>query len=448
MPQYALVTLYLACIAAVSLGLAISALSHSERTATGLLGVCVVFYLFFSGGVEFNENFSALLERLSVFAASHWAAEGLSSGIQLYCWASNPRFQDFFSLGHLISVWLYLFAYILLSLLLAFIALRLQDAWFLSGERIWKALNNSHVWSVLPLVTVVFSWGFFFRERSNDFYNLRIDVDNIRIENSEQRDIFQSINGYLGESKCPLPKELPAPVIRQVALPPASNQPVISPTAPTPSATPGIPTPATVQVMELDILPLPAGRTTRECDILFGPHHAELPLDSLQPGSEFTLLGKDISGEWFRVKEQTTGRNLVGWVPAGSTNLAANETGAVGKPPACAAPRAFLESDGASPFLEWVSDVEGHVVLVIDLFRDQAGQEARQGELAVLVDNLEVNRFPVNPTRHSFIFRGLAIDTQLSIGQKLQLTLLDASYLGSLLHLRTSIFYVTEGCRF
>ena len=169
---------------------------------------------------------------------------------------------------------------------------------------------------------------------------------------------------------------------------------------------------------------------------------------ALPAGSEFTLLGKDISGEWFRIKEQDTGRNLVGWVPAGSTDLAASQTGAVGKPPSCAAPRAYLESDGASPFVEWESDVEGHVVLVIDLFRDRAGIEARQGELSVLVDTQVVDRYPVNPTRHSFIFRGLAIDIRLSQSQKLQLALLDAPYSGSLLHMRTSIFYVTEGCSF
>lgn len=450
MPQYALVTLYLACVAAVTLGLAISALAHTERTATGLLGVCVVFFLFFSGGVEFNEQFSGMLERLSVLAASHWAAEGLSSGIQLYCWASNPRFQDFFSLGHLLSIWLYLVVYILLALLLAFIALRLQDGWFLSRERLWRAFNNKHVWSVIPLVSVAFSWGFFFRARSAEFYHLRADEDTIRVANSQYLDLFQSINGYLGESKCPLPVELPAPVIRMVAVPPAplpqatSNQAAQDP----PSATF---TPAVVQAAleaQPDILPLPVGETTREVDILFGPNHADLPLDILPAGAQFTLLGKDISQEWYRIKEHATGRNLVGWMPAGSSNLPASQTGAVGKPPACAAPRAYLESDGASPLLDWQSDVDGHVVLVVDLFRDQAGYEARQGELSVLVDTQVVDRYPVNPTRHSFIFRGLAIDIRISQGQLLQLALLDAPNLGNFLHMRTSIFFVTEGCSF
>ena len=100
-----LVTLILACIASVTLGLAISAASSSERTATGLLGIAVVFHLFFSGGVDFNERFRWFLERISVFAASHWAAEGIASSSQLYCWAANPRFQDFYSWGHLASVW-------------------------------------------------------------------------------------------------------------------------------------------------------------------------------------------------------------------------------------------------------------------------------------------------------------------------------------------------------
>ncbi len=450
MPQYALATLYLACIAAVTLGLAISAIAHTERTATGLLGVVVVFYLFFSGGVEFNENFRGLLERLSVFAASHWAAEGLSSGIKLYCWASNPRFQDFFSLGHLISIWLYLAVYILVALLIAFIALRFQDAWFLSREKVWKAITNRHVWSVIPLVTVAFSWGFFFRARSSDFYNLRVDEDNIRVANSESKDLFQTINGYMGESKCPVPAPLPAPVIHMVALPPA---PTLHPST-TPFATQtSIFTSALMETqypVEIDpgILPLPVGKTVRPADILFSPGHGELPLETLPIDSEFTLLGKDMSAEWYRIREQATGRNLVGWVPAGDTNLPASQTGAVGKPPACAAPRAYLEADGASPFLEWESDVDGHAVLVVDLFRDHAGMEARQGELSVVLDAQVVDQYPINPTRHSFLFRGLAIDVRLFQGQKLQLTLLDAPFLGNPLHMRASIFYVTEGCSF
>lgn len=449
-PEYALVTLYLACIAAVTLGLAISAIAPSERTATGLLGFCVVFYLFFSGGVEFNENFRGLLERLSVFAASHWAAEGLSSGIQLYCWASNPRFQDFFSLGHIISTWMYLVVYILVALILAFVALRWQEAWFQSRDRLRKSLTNGHIWSVIPLVTVAFSWGFFFRARSNDFYNLRVDVDNIRVENSQYRDVFQSLNGFLGQSKCPLPVELPTPVIRMVALPPAAHP---EPTEiPIPSAVPtALPIPVDFRVAserEIEVLPLPIGKMLQPADILFSPGHTDLPLEALPFDAEFTLLGKDLSGEWFRIREQASGRNIVGWVPTSSTNLPASQTGAVAKPPACAAPRAYLEADGPSPVLDWQSDVDGHVVLVVDLFRDQAGLEVRQGELSVLLDSQVVDRYPVISTRHSFIFRGLAIEILVKHGELVQLALLDAPFLGDFLHMRVSIFFVTEGCSF
>jgi ABC-type multidrug transport system ATPase subunit len=449
-PGYALLTLYLACIAAVTLGLAISAVAHNESTATGLLGIVVVFYLFFSGGVDFNERFRGLLDRLSVFAASHWAAEGLSSGIQLYCWAANPRFQDYYSLGHLISVWLYLAVYILFALGLAFIALRMQDAWFPPRQRLAKSLLNGHIWSLIPLILIAFSWAYFFKARSLDYFNLRSDLDNVRIADYRGRDAFQSVNGYLSESNCAVPTPLPPPATPIVAFPPtpripATQAPQATPLAEEPSETtalaPFIPTEEAFQ-------PLPAGVTTRNTQIYFGPEHGDLPLETLPGGAPLELLGKDLTGEWLRVKEESTGRELVGWLRAADTDLLPSQTGAVARPPACAIPRAYLEDDGGSPAADWVSDVEGHVVAVVDLFRDEAGQEVSQGNLAVLVAAEIFDQYPLNITRHSFLFRGLAIDVPIQTGERLRLVLVDAPLLETPLHLRASIFYVPGGCGF
>lgn len=451
---YVLVTLYLACIAAVTLGLAISAASSSERTATGLLGIVVVFHLFFSGGVDFNARFQAILERISVFAASHWAAEGIATSIQMYCWSANPRFQDFASLGHLFSVWLYLGVYILAALMLGFIALRMQDAWFPLWTRLRKALFNGYIWAALPLALAAFSWAFFLGQRSQDYYSLRVEQDTLRVTNFDIRNDFQSLNGYLSQSMCPLPTALP-PAQVMVALPPplaATPTPVVN-VAPEPTNSGVIPT--ALPTLSPDLLPtaeefqaLPQGMVAAGTPILFGPQHPGLPLEMLPENTAFTLLGKDFSGSWFRVKEDGTGRGLVGWIAARSTDLPATQAGQVADPPACAIPRAYLEGNAFAPAMEWTSDVAGHAVVVIDLYRDQAGEVFPASQLFLSLDNQVVDVYPINQTRQSFIFRGLAVDVRLSVGAKMRFYMTAAPLPGVPLHLRASVFFVPTGCGF
>lgn len=453
---YVLLTLYLACIAAVTLGLAISAAASSERTATGLLGIVVVFHLFFSGGVDFNARFQAFLERISVLAASHWAAEGISTSIQLYCWAANPRFQDFASLGHLLSVWLYLVVYILIALVLGFVALRMQDTWFPWRTRLVKALFNSYVWTALPLVLVAFSWGMFLEQRSQDYYALRVDQDTLRVTNFAFRNDFQSVNGYLSQSTCPLPTPLP-PAQVMVAIPPtlaatpvqneAATQPA-APAIPGTTSTPLPTLPAGLLPTDETFQPLPVGKLLIGTPILFGPEHPGLPLEMLPEGTSFTLLGKDFDGSWFRVKEEATGRELVGWIAANTTDLPASRTGEVAHPPACAIPRVYLEGNAFAPSAEWTSDVAGHVVVVIDLFRDQAGDPFPASQLFLSLNDQRVDTYPIKPTRQSFVFRGLAVDVRLNLGTKLRFFMADVALPGVTLHLRASIFFVPAGCGF
>lgn len=462
-PYLVMVTLFLACIASVTLGLAISAASNSERTATGLLGIVVVFNLFFSGGVDFNERFQPFLERISVFAPSHWAAEGISVGIQIYCWASNPRFQDFFSLGHLASVWLYLVVFILVALGLAFVALRMQDIWFARRDRIFKALLNEHMLLLLPLIIIAWSWALFLNHRSQEYFHLRADADNVRIENALYRNLFQTVNGYVSQSQCPAPTPLPpmpTPMVAVVPTQPLSATETIpvepalvgEPTqAPFGEVTETITTPAApvASTVESDpgIAPLPVGAVVSTTPILFGPYQRDIPLEVLPPNAAFTLLGKDLEGNWFRIKEDHTGRRLVGWVPVRSTNLLPALTGEVGSPPACAAPRAFLESDGIMPVVSWKSDVDGYVVAVLDVFRNSPGVETVPSQLVMKVNGEVIDAYPIQPSRQAFLFRGLVIETRVNMDEILEF-FIETPLSDETLYMRGSMFFVPVGCSF
>lgn len=462
-PYLVWVTLVLACIASVTLGLAISAAASSERTATGLLGITVVFHLFFSGGVDFNERFRWLLDRISVFAASHWAAEGISSSTQLYCWAANPRFQDFYSWGHITSIWLNLVVYILLAMVLAFVALRMQDHWFPRKIRLQKAVMNRHVWSVIPLILIAGSWAAFLDARSQEYYSLRSDQDNIRIENSVQVNFFQESTGLVSQSLCPLPTELPPPATVMIAIPPTpfptaiqedSEMVNLQATAEPASALEDNPVenqPVALEDTAVDsssLPPLPTGSILSETGILFGPNHGDYPIEKLPANTKFTLLGKDLEERWFRIKEEATGRHLVGWVPIITTDLPVSKTGFTASPPQCAAPRAYLEGNQSSPTVEWTSDVNGHVVLVVDLFRDDAGLELKTGKLFININGEIVDTYPIQATRQSFIFRGLAIDIQVQEGDQLKLFFENSVLQDQLVRIRTSIYYVPSNCSF
>jgi hypothetical protein len=195
------------------------------------------------------------------------------------------------------------------------------------------------------------------------------------------------------------------------------------------------------------IAPLPLGVVLANTPILFGPSHSDLPLEILPPNAAFTLLGKDQEGNWFRVKEDHTGRRLIGWVPATNTNLPASQTGQVASPPACAAPRAYLEGDGPAPTVTWNSDVSGVIVVVVDVFRDAPGNETIPGELSLKVNGELSEVYPIKPSRQAFLYRGLAVETRISANEPLEF-IIPSPVSGEPLRMRASIFYVPPGCSF
>jgi hypothetical protein len=88
------------------------------------------------------------------------------------------------------------------------------------------------------------------------------------------------------------------------------------------------------------------------------------------------------------------------------------------------------------------------VVLVVDLFRDDAGLELKTGKLFVNINGEIVDTYPIQATRQSFIFRGLAIDIQVQDGDQLKLFFENSVLQDQLVRIRTSIYYVPSNCSF
>ena len=196
-----------------------------------------------------------------------------------------------------------------------------------------------------------------------------------------------------------------------------------------------------------EVAPLPVGALNRTTPILFGPAHGDIPLEVLPSNAAITLLGKDLDENWFRIKEDHTGRQIVGWIPVANTNLPVVHTGQVGSPPSCAAPRVFLEANGHTPQMTWVSDVSGAIVIVLDIFRDVPGVETIPGELTLTINGEPDDVYPIMQSRQAFLYRGLAVETRVSANDMLEFSIL-SPVSNEPLRMRASVFYVPPGCSF
>ena len=109
-----LITLVLACITSVTLGLFISAVAGDSDKGYLYLSFVVVFIVLFSGLIR-NEKLGQLVDSLSFLSTGKWAFEGFASSIGIYCWLDSWRFEEFNSTGHMISIWLSLGAFSLIA---------------------------------------------------------------------------------------------------------------------------------------------------------------------------------------------------------------------------------------------------------------------------------------------------------------------------------------------
>ena len=113
-----IITLVLACITSVTLGLLISVLAGDGGKGYVYLSFTVVFIVLFSGLVR-NERLEELIDTLSFASTGKWAYEGMASSLSIYCWLDSWRFDEFNSAGHLLSVWLSLGVFMLTAAVLA-----------------------------------------------------------------------------------------------------------------------------------------------------------------------------------------------------------------------------------------------------------------------------------------------------------------------------------------
>lgn len=208
-----LITLVLACITSVTLGLLISAVTGDSDKGYLYLSFVVVFIVLFSGLIR-NEKLGQLVDSLSFLSTGRWAFEGFASSISLYCWLDSWRFEEFNSAGHIASIWLALILFTLASAFLAVIVLRLRDPWYTRGTNIYHLVGQQ--WKTIlvysAVLVLLFSYTRFLRLRSFEYHSLNYwsrqdyggtnayEYANIRKVQDPSR--LQYWNGKLSQSWC------------------------------------------------------------------------------------------------------------------------------------------------------------------------------------------------------------------------------------------------------
>jgi ABC-type multidrug transport system ATPase subunit/uncharacterized membrane protein YhaH (DUF805 family) len=208
-----LLTLVLACITSVTMGLLISAVAGSSGKGYLYLSFAVVFIVLFSGLIR-NERLERLVDTLSVASTGKWAYEGVASSLGIYCWLDSWRFDEFNSTGHIMSIWLALGAFILLAGFLAVLVLRLRDPWY--GQ--WTNLRRFAVREGRPLtvylsiVVLLLSYTLFLRQQSYEYHTLNYwsrqeyggtnAYEYASVQKVQELDQLQHWNGTISQSWC------------------------------------------------------------------------------------------------------------------------------------------------------------------------------------------------------------------------------------------------------
>jgi hypothetical protein len=159
-----------------------------------------------------TKEFQGLFDMLEPLAASYWGYSGFSSSLSIYCWAGQPRFENFNSFGYIGSTWSVLLAHIVLSIGLAVFALRMQETWT-TRWRLFREtfLNNRQVLVFSALVFSLLSWSMFLNRQSHNYFELTF-YDRLyggtryaHIDAIDDVDLVQEFNGSLSESQCGKP---------------------------------------------------------------------------------------------------------------------------------------------------------------------------------------------------------------------------------------------------
>lgn len=168
-----IITLILSCIAAVTLGLLISCLAADGGKGYLYLSFTVVFVILFSGLIR-NVRLEDLIDTLSFLSVGKWSYEGAAASLGLYCWLDDWRFDEFNSTGHILSVWMSLGLYIIISIFLSVVLLRLRDPWYgrWKNFRVLMSQNLTGMILLLSILILIFSYATFFRILSREYHAL------------------------------------------------------------------------------------------------------------------------------------------------------------------------------------------------------------------------------------------------------------------------------------
>jgi ABC-type multidrug transport system ATPase subunit len=89
-----LITLVLACITSITIGLLISILAGKSNRGYLYLSIMVVYLVLFSG-LGGNPKLQDLIDFFSFASVGNWAYQGVSSSIDIYCWTGSWDFKEF-----------------------------------------------------------------------------------------------------------------------------------------------------------------------------------------------------------------------------------------------------------------------------------------------------------------------------------------------------------------
>lgn len=448
-------TLILVCIAAITLGLALSSIAGSDNAATGLLALTVIFHVLLSGLVG-NANIKDIIDQLSIFATSHWAVEGFSSSLNIFCWSPTPRFEEYNSWGHIISIYFSLLLYIFFAFVVALAGLLSRDSWSsLSSYKNLITLNITKIIMIIGIVLCLASWMSYLKQQSQAFYDL-VFYDSLyggwvrpSIKKISSANLIQSAVGLLSQSRCPIIDDTAPPPINNPLIP----TPIIATLQPFPNelstSTPEMAIAPTVsststELTNTDLPPdspssLPQSDLLLSTGVLYQPD-GDAFVNNVNSGQIMTILGKNDSGNWYRVHWQT----YIGWIPANSINFPPSKTNIVAVPPLCARPISVLSDFNQA----WASNVTGRIVAVIDIFRETTGTEFQPTKFQVLLNenSIGTKELLIKTTRSKYILLGTSFDVQVKEGDNVSFNITPTQ--SEITHFQAIIFRVPDGCSF
>lgn len=209
-------TMFLTAIASVTLGILVSSVvgGNNDR-ATQLVIVVIIFNVILAFSVlnVITAEFRLLFDRLEPFSAAYWGYSGVSSSLSIYCWAGQPRFENYNSVGNIVSVWLYLITHIVATLALAVLALRLQETWTTRRRQVVQMVREETAnYAAIAAILALISWGWFLSSQSYSYYDLTFfdrffgsnryaDIESYSDANAGQHTI-----GLLNRSFCAAPE--------------------------------------------------------------------------------------------------------------------------------------------------------------------------------------------------------------------------------------------------